>query len=113
MTQGMQKTDALCGKEIESRRDGETKGREMAAAAGWIATATTTSLAGKRGSGPGTGCMRDAMPKRGWARCMRGDVASQGKGYGETGGDIESREETSWSLPWATRDQAEAGLGMS
>ncbi|KAH8998892.1 hypothetical protein EDB86DRAFT_783997 [Lactarius hatsudake] len=53
----------------------------------------------------------DAMPRREWAMCMRGDVASQGKGYDETGGDIESREETSWSLPWATRDQVEAGLG--
>jgi len=104
----MQKTDALWGKEIESMRDGGTKVCEMAAAAGWIATARTRSLAGQKGSGLGTGCMRDAMSKREGARYMR-EGESQGKGYGGTGGDIESRKETSWSLPWATRDQAEDG----
>lgn len=92
LTQGTQKTNALWGKEVESMRDGGMKGVcEMAAAAGWTATAMTMSLAGQKGSGLGTGCMRDGKPTREWARCTR-----EGKGYGETGGDI---EETSWSSP--------------
>jgi hypothetical protein len=105
----MQKTNGLWGKEIESMRDGKTKRVcEMAADAGWIATARTRSLAGQKGSGLGTGCMRDGRRKREWARCMSEDGASQGKGKGY-GGDIASRRVISWSLPWATRDQGEDG----
>lgn len=109
LTQGMQRTGALWGKEIESMRDGGTKVCGMAAAAGWIATARTRSLAGKKGRGLETGCMRDAKPKRERAMCMTEDGESQGKGYGETGGDIESRKETSCSSSWAMRNQAEGG----
>ena len=82
----------------------------MAAAAGSIATGKPRCLAGQKGSGLGTGCMRDAKPKREWARGTREDGAIQEKGCGENGGDI---EETSWSLPWATKDQATDGLEMS
>jgi hypothetical protein len=104
LTQGMQKTNGLWGKEIESMRDGKTKRVcEMAADAGWIATARTRSLAGEKGSGLGTGCMHDARPKWEWAR-WTGEDASYGKvkGYGETEGDIEPMN---WASPWATRDQ--------
>ena len=99
LRQGTQKTNASWGKEIESTRDGGTKMvRGMAAAAGWIATARTRSLAGQKGNGLGTDCMRDEKPKWEWARRMKEDGASQGmgKGYSETGDDIESRKETGW-----------------
>ncbi len=53
--------------------------------------------------------MRDGKSKREWARCMRDDEASQGKGYGEIEGDIAPREETSLPLSWATRKGVEGG----
>jgi hypothetical protein len=107
----MLKTDALWGREIESRRDGGAKRkREMAEAAGSTATARRRSLAGQKGSGLGTGCMRDAKSRRERARGRRGGAVTQGKGCDETGGDI---VETSWPLSWATRDQATDGLEKS
>lgn len=84
----------------------------MAAAAGSTGTARprSGSLAGEKGSGLGTGCMRDARSRREWARGRREGAVTQGKGCGETVGDI---EETSWSLSSATRDQARDGLEKS
>jgi hypothetical protein len=112
LRRGMQRTDALWGREIESRRDGEgtKRGPEMAAAVGSTANARQRRLAEDKGSGLGTGCMRDAKSRRERARGRREGAVIQGKGCDETGGDI---EETSWPLSWATMDQARDGLEKS
>ena len=102
----MQKRDARWGK---SKGDEEAKRvREMAAVAGWIATARLRSQAGRKGNGLGRGYMRDVKSKREGARGTRGDT--QGK---ECGDDIESRKETGWPLPSATMHQVTDELEMS